>query len=682
MSNLFNNSSILTWQGASATNLGLQLGSGAAGNNTAVVTLAPSNSATNWQLGVNVTANSVTWTPSTAGGGTTFTTPAMTLSNAGLLTATTFSGSGASLTSIPNSATTATSANTASAIVARDGSGNFTATTITANLTGNASGSAGSVAVGGITGLGTGVATALAVNVGSAGAFVTFNGALGTPSSGTVTNLTGTADISVSGTGTWNAGAVTSSGAVNGTVFGGTGQVVFAGTGRGTNDQLIRITNTGGDAMLVVERSAGGAQFAGSTAYATVLGTANATPLEFGANGTKWMSLSTSGLLTVSGFGTHGFIASGSGDQAISIRNTSANAAALGKLSVGNNTSATIAQLFAWSSGNTGANGWDGANVATLYAENSAGLSIASVGDLRLYSRNALAVTFGASQAATFTGFVQAPAGLSTDSTNPGATNFRVAGTSTLVGTVTATGKYLGGDGSTSAPTYGFSSDTNTGMYWLSADRIAFVLGSTTMTMFGDSDNVQLNINGRDLNAGQGPFIAIGRNSDAVTPAPGCVEFTEADGSTEDGLYPDNAGDLRIYSLGCPSSGTIASGTVVGTQTSTLDTKRLIGRDGAFVTRRQDGYTAILPEDAYRRMVGDPIYRYDRYGKYSGSIWTGPAIDTSEWYGQDPDAMHPHGRSGSLDNLAGYTMLSFRHVDARIAALEAELKQLKIQRVN
>lgn len=38
---------------------------------------------------------------------------------------------------------------------------------------------------------GIGVGTALAVNVGSAGAFVTFNGALGTPSSGTGTNLTG-----------------------------------------------------------------------------------------------------------------------------------------------------------------------------------------------------------------------------------------------------------------------------------------------------------------------------------------------------------------------------------------------------------------------------------------------------------------------------------------------------------
>lgn len=42
-----------------------------------------------------------------------------------------------------------------------------------------------------LSGLGTGVATALGVNVGSAGAFVVNGGALGTPSSGTLTNVTG-----------------------------------------------------------------------------------------------------------------------------------------------------------------------------------------------------------------------------------------------------------------------------------------------------------------------------------------------------------------------------------------------------------------------------------------------------------------------------------------------------------
>jgi len=69
---------------------------------------------------------------------------------------------------------------------------NLTGTATSLNIGGNAA-TASAIAVGGITGLGTGVATALAVNVGSAGAFVTFNGAGGTPSSMTATNLTGTA---------------------------------------------------------------------------------------------------------------------------------------------------------------------------------------------------------------------------------------------------------------------------------------------------------------------------------------------------------------------------------------------------------------------------------------------------------------------------------------------------------
>ena len=76
--------------------------------------------------------------------------------------------------------------------------GAFGSTTQSAAVTVNAKGlvtaiSASTItpAIGSITGLGTGVATALAVNVGSAGAPVVNGGALGTPSSGVLTNCTG-----------------------------------------------------------------------------------------------------------------------------------------------------------------------------------------------------------------------------------------------------------------------------------------------------------------------------------------------------------------------------------------------------------------------------------------------------------------------------------------------------------
>ena len=126
---------------------------------------------------------------------------------------------------ISNSATTASSANTASAIVARDASGDFTAGTITASLTGTASGNLvsggvlGTPASGtltsctglpistGVSGLGTGAATFLATPSSAnfaalltdetgtgANVFATsptlVTPALGTPTSGSLTNCT------------------------------------------------------------------------------------------------------------------------------------------------------------------------------------------------------------------------------------------------------------------------------------------------------------------------------------------------------------------------------------------------------------------------------------------------------------------------------------------------------------
>ena len=105
-------------------------------------------------------------------------------------------------------------------------------------------------AVGSITGLGTGVATALAVNVGSAGAIVVNGGDLGTPSSGVVTNLTGTASININGTvgattpATGAFTTISASGVITSTVVTGTAPFTVASTTTVANLGATNTVNT------------------------------------------------------------------------------------------------------------------------------------------------------------------------------------------------------------------------------------------------------------------------------------------------------------------------------------------------------------------------------------------------------------------------------------------------------
>ena len=154
---------------------------------------------------------------------------------------------------------------------------------------------------------GTGVLTALGINVGSAGAFVTFNGALGTPSSGTLTHCTGlvpSTGLAATGTpssSTYLAGDNTWKASVSGTVT----SVAQTFTGGLISVAGSPITSSGTLALTVAGTSGGIPYFSGATTWATSAAlAANAIVLGGGAGAAPATTTTGTGVVTALGVNT------------------------------------------------------------------------------------------------------------------------------------------------------------------------------------------------------------------------------------------------------------------------------------------------------------------------------------------------------------------------------------------
>lgn len=163
--------------------------------------------------------------------------------------------------------------------------------------------------------------------------------------------------------------------------------------------------------------------------------------------------------------------------------------------------------------------------------------------------------------------------------------------------------------------------------------------------------------NGTEAAAG----FTSGRNSNGSTPSPGWFRAVEADGG-DDAIYPDNSGIWRTLSGEAPKNATFASGTVVGSQSSHIAYKDVLGDPVS-----DDEALALICEAA--NIVRRFTYKDGRYGgeEFSGLVLDG---ETLHRYGMDADPSHAAGKALNLITVIGDLILAVRALATKVAELE------------
>lgn len=219
-------------------------------------------------------------------------------------------------------------------------------------------------AVGSITGFGTGVGTALATNIGSAGAFVTFNGAGGTPSSLTLTNATSLpiAGLTASTVTAIGVGSIELGHASDTTIArSGAGDITIEGNGvyrvGGTDASVAdggtgRSTSTTAYALLAAGTTATGAHqtlAAGATTDVLIGGGASALPVWTTATGSGAPVRATSPSLVTPVLGTpsSGTLTSCTGLPIAGLVASTSTAIGVGSVELGHASDTTLSRASA-----------------------------------------------------------------------------------------------------------------------------------------------------------------------------------------------------------------------------------------------------------------------------------------------------------------------------------------------
>jgi hypothetical protein len=160
-----------------------------------------------------------------------------------------------------------------------------------------------------------------------------------------------------------------------------------------------------------------------------------------------------------------------------------------------------------------------------------------------------------------------------------------------------------------------------------------------------------------------GPFLQIGYNNNGSTPSAAWLRMYRSDGSTGD-LWVDASGKLRIGVATAVTNATDTGGTVVGSQSSSLDTKQVI-----------EPFTDY--SSALKAIIDAPLFDFTyKSGAFNNQRFTGIVTDYAPTFGMDRDAEHPHGKSLNEVTAHGYTFAAIKALHSRIEQLENQVRKL------
>lgn len=403
--------------------------------------------------------------------------------------------------------------------------------------------------------------------------------------------------------------------------------------------------------------------------------------------------------VSAEGFGNHLFSSGGTGANAVISRNTSAGTGNYAGLVVGNDNNSNLGTFRGHSSTYSSATLYK-ASGCTLESTGAGGLVMAASnasGGLAFLSANTLRVTVNSSGhiivGSSATESAVSNFQLRVTGSNPAGqlcingdgTGYQFAISRNNAGTVTNlfvfsdNGEFLPGaddsyslgnasfawnriclaNGSVSVPSVTFGNDTDTGLYTGGSGDLLFTSGGQNAMEITKSAAVFVALTTGAYGAGNsGNGVLIGANTSGADAA-GALGLQQR-GLSWSYLWSDS-GTLRIHSAQPKEDDSVShsAGTVVGTQTSSADTKTYV-RDG------------ISPDAALTAILQTPVRGwYYTSGAFNREVFDGITTDDSPWFGMDRDTLHPHGKSLNVINAIGYLVQAVKALSARLDALEA-----------